>query len=518
MMRYVKILWLGWWSCWILFPFAHVSASALTLGWSKMPRSVDPRFASDEGSFILSQMTHCALIGHNQQHQPVGHLAKDWAWKSDTELLVNLKENVFFADGTPVDAQAVKHTYDYLRQSSGLKNPSPFVGAFRDLESVRVVSPTRLVFVLKKYREFFPDDLVVGILPPKFVQDKQVSVRDQVQGCGPFVLQQQSLLGLSLVANPKYSLGPVAQVTKLHIRVVKDSSTMLAKLIKHEIDLAHEMLTFDSYARIEKQHTDLKLYVTHLPQTSYVGFNMEHPILKHKLVRRAIAMAIDREAILKYILDGRAEVAHTFLPPQNRFYAANTPKLAFDVKKAQQLLEEAGYPVDPSKGVRFGLKLSTSNSDMSMAFAQTIASNLSKIGIAVQHRSSEWAKFKLDLEKGRAQMWILQSVGIKTPEIYQAMLSQKRIPPHGPNRGRFIHAGLEKLFGEVEATRDAEQLQALYARIQHVTAEEAPYAFLFHNHLIYVAAKSVRGMEQSQSLDYAQLMTRLSRADVASSR
>ena len=77
-----------------------------------------------------------------------------------------------------------------------------------------------------------------------------------------------------------------------------------------------------------------------------------------------------------------------------------------------------------------------------------MADELSKVGIDLQVGVMDWGKFKDDVDKGAAQMWTLNWIGFKGPDIYRYVFATSSIPPNGADRGKFSHLKLDQLLAK----------------------------------------------------------------------
>ena len=121
---------------------------------------------------------------------------------------------------------------------------------------------------------------------------------------------------------------------------------------------------------------------------------MQDPVFKDVRVRQAIAYAIDREKIIKYVLRDQAKLASGVLPPVNWAYEPNVKSLApYDPARARQLLQEAGHP-------NTELYLPLLHDDTTRMLAAIIQQQLKEAGITMEIRSNEFATFFADVQAG----------------------------------------------------------------------------------------------------------------------
>jgi peptide/nickel transport system substrate-binding protein len=340
----------------------------------------------------------------------------------------------------------------------------------------------------------FIANLGVGILPAAQAHGPMLTEKDQVFGCGPFVLKSATPQAIELTANNFYSFVPPPKLARVIIKIVKDENTRFAKLIAGELDMVQNLISRDKLTIIGRDHPELTILRRPGLNTVYLGFNMRTPALSNKLVRQAITHAIDKDKIIHYVLKDMAVPADTLLPTADPFHAADLPVLNYDPRRASDLLDQAGFKPD-SNGQRFTLSYKTTTDQTRVVVAKAIAAELRRVGIAVHIETLEWGRFKADVDHGRVEMWGLSWVGFKDPDIYRFAFSTTGFPPDGGNRGWFSSTAVDKLLEAGAEQTDTSKRSAIYADAQRLLAGEAPYVFLWHEDVFAVVGRHVEGFE-----------------------
>ena len=128
-----------------------------------------------------------------------------------------------------------------------------------------------------------------------------IGTKEKIKGCGPFINTKNTLNRIHLSRNPYYNISSPAKIDEIIIKVIKDEQTRFSKLQTGEIQLVQNGISREKIAKIS-QYNKLKHESQAALKTTYLGFNMMHPILKQKKIRKAIAHAINKESIIQYIL------------------------------------------------------------------------------------------------------------------------------------------------------------------------------------------------------------------------
>jgi peptide/nickel transport system substrate-binding protein len=320
----------------------------------------------------------------------------------------------------------------------------------------------------------------VGSGPFRFVsqvQDKEV-VLERFDGCwseNPTHRDEAAMNGA-----PKSRAPNSSEIRQVRFEVVPDTITSALELQKGSADAASNVLTPDMVYALRDAPG---LETTSGPGSNvwYLNFNVTDPVLKDKRVRKAVALAMDREAIIAALWRGHARLADTLLPP-GHWAVAKDDWIPFrpyyDHARASELLEEAGYPAHD--GVRLRLTLKISQDETTRLLAAVLQQQLRSAGIELQIRSAEFGTFYADVTHGAFQMYILKWVGSNEDgDIYRYMYSSESFPPKGANRGHYVNARVDALLAKASAETGPEAVvwtgrEMDYWDIQSILSEDLP--------------------------------------------
>jgi peptide/nickel transport system substrate-binding protein len=222
---------------------------------------------------------------------------------------------------------------------------------------------------------------------------------------------------------------------------------------------------------------------------SYLGFNMQDPVVGRREVREAIACAIDRASILRYILTGAAHEGVSLLPPGHWASSKDGAICQYDPQRARSLIAK----VVRERGAPLSLSFKTSKDPLRLRIATVIQDQLSKVGIALHIRSYDWGTFYADIKAGRFQMFGLQWVGLKMPDIFRYAFHSSMVPPQGANRGRFANPEVDRLIELAEGTEDLAAQTHIYRQIQTKLLQEIAYVPLWYNDNVVAHRRELSG-------------------------
>ena len=478
----------------------------LRIGMESAPLHLDPRFALDAASYRVIQLLYNGLVRLDAHGRAVPDLAVSWEMPTPTTYVFHLRRGVRFHDGTPLTAADVYYTFTSLLDPA-LKSPKR--ASFAHIRAVEVLSDDTVRFVLSQpFAPFLADNMTLGIVPRPRSNAAPHSLDRHPIGTGPFAfVKWEANEAIHLRAHTGYFAGKPG-LDGIVLRIIPDAMVRLFELQKGTLDMLQNALPPDLLASL---HGDTRFRILQAPGTNftYLGLNCRDPILRHVKVRRALAHAIDRNALIQHVLRGMARPAVGILPAGHWAYEPHVPRYDYDPQRAARLLDEAGFPDPDGAGPkpRFRLLYKTSQNEVGRRLAEVIQEFLRHVGIAVDIRSYEWGTFFADIRAGNFQVYALTWVGVTDPDIFYYVLHSRSVPPAGANRGHYSNARLDALLEQARSTTDTEQRRRLYSEAQKIVAAELPYIPLWHQTNVAVLRTTFAGYRLLPSGDFRALQS-----------
>ncbi|MFQ5914586.1 MAG: ABC transporter substrate-binding protein [Nitrospinota bacterium] len=462
----------------------------ITIALEANPTHLDPRISLDVASSRVTQLVFNRLVRKDRKSRIVPDLALRWQNPDPVTYVFHLRKDAVFHDGTPLTSADVAYTFRSILDPA---LASPKRAGYEVIRGIETPDPHTVVFHLKHPFSPFLAQMVASIVPASASAAGNGFGRHPI-GTGPFrFVRFTTDQEVVLEANPRYHEGP-PPVAGIRYKIIPDGIVRLFELQKGTVDLVVNAVSPDSLARLERRPN---LKVMRAPGTNftYLGFNLEDPILSRLKVRQAIAHAVDREVIIRYLLRGLARPATGLLPQSHWAYRKDVPSYAHNPALARRLLDEAGYPDPDGDGEEPRLRLSfkTSQNETRIEIAEVIQEQLRRVGIALAIRSFEWGTFFSDIRKGNFQLYTLTWVGTLDPDIYYYIFHSSNVPPRGANRGRYRNARLDRWLEAGRRLSGVSARRQMYGRAQEILARELPYVNLWHATNVAVLNRRVRG-------------------------
>jgi peptide/nickel transport system substrate-binding protein len=445
---------------------ARVVDSTLTIGLGYGGTSKAPALQT----FLDSLYTEPLIsIGWNGRPQP--RLADSWKWSDGGRtLLLHLAKGVVFQDGTPLTAPIVAAG---LRQRIGQ-------GGFGRVESVAADGEDKVIFRLREPDSFLLAELSTGNIKKG---------TDQSVGTGPFVLTSRGP-EVVLEAFPKYHLGQPS-IRKIVVRTYNTPRASWAAMMRGEIEFLHEV-NRDAVGFLE---AGSQIQIFSFPRPYYIPivFNITHPILGRREVRRAINEAIDRSEIVAKALHGRGQPADGPIWPYHWAYNSANRTYSYNPEAARIRLDAAGLPLlearrgEMPRRFRFRCLFWAEDADFER-IALVVQKQLSKIGIDVEMIPMTLADIGKRHAAGNFEAIIVQMTSSRSLDwVYWFWRS---VPAGLPAYGRSGYTAADSVLDRLRSAQSEEETRLAVADLQRILYEDPPAAFL-------VRAETARAVDRS---------------------
>lgn len=461
----------------------------LRVGIPVNPTELDPRLSSDAWSEKISQLIFRSLYRRGPSGRLEPDLVADLQQPDDHTWHLTLKPEVRFHNGRLLTSQDVRATLEYIQDPT---HASIRRESLADLERIETPDPQTLVLHLRAPSAPFLEALTVGIVSAQDCAQSPAELRKHLTGTGPFRfvrhLRDQEVV-LERVAPVSRASG-LAQ--RLHFKIIPDPTVRLLELLQGGVDLVQNDVP-PALVRAMAERPGIRLLTQAGVQVRYLAFNPQDPILADARVRKAIALGLDREAIVNARFGALATLAGGLLPPASFAYDAALEPMPYDPVRARALLTEAGWPERPDGQPRFRLVQKTSQDEVGQSLARIYQDQARALGIAWSIQPSEWGAFYRDIQAGSFQIYGLTAVGFNDPDYLSFLLHSQRQPPNGGNRVRLRDPELDRLLDLARRLLPPELRRPLYQEAQRRALDTGVYLPLWYERNVALMQASLEG-------------------------
>ncbi|WP_289138654.1 ABC transporter substrate-binding protein [uncultured Brevibacillus sp.] len=477
----------------------------ITIGYQAEPDTLDPqKTALSAGNFVGSLLGGGLVVQDPYTLELKPHLAESYTISEDGKIWTfKLRQGVKFHDGTPLTASSFKQS---MERAMDPKTASPLSG--QELSAIKAISApddSTLILqlsqpsapllsalsyggyqqpvameALKKYGTDFGRN-PVGVGPWKFESWKTgesitLTRNEDYQWAAPFVENQGHV-----------------RPDKLVIKFIKDNQTLMAALDSGTIDIANVPAKDVNKYKDDKDFTVLEGMQ---PVENFIGMNLQNEILQDINVRKALNLAINKEALIIADLQGEGVPVYGPIPPTMVGYDPAVEQYGYKYNKeeAMRLLEEAGWKIG-GQGIREknGKELSLLMIiDNPKPGNQLVQSMLKEIGVDLKLQSYEMATASEQAVKGAFDL-LATDHGSNDPHILDLLFNSNQIG--GLNFFRISNKELDSLLEKGATITDSGERQKVYADIQKLVVDEAYWVPLYSAKTFQVIHNRIQGVK-----------------------
>lgn len=339
-------------------------------------KTFDPQDTNKINYFVVQYPMYDFLVTYDPDTQEFSpSVATSWEFTDDTTMLIHLRDDVYFHNGDKLTAEDVLFSFE--RGSKMAVSASTF--SFLDAENSKVIDETTLEL---KFKQPYAQVLYVmsdgrgAIVPKNYIEEvgeDQFAI--QPIGSGPYKFESwTSGTEIRMTRNDEY-WGEKAKTPNLVFKVIPEASNRVIELETGSADAAYEIAASD----VERIDALPNAHIEMGPGYRYytLTFSMSDEVTSNQDLRYAISYAIDKEALVNAVFAGTAEPATGFYTP-NVFAFKDFGVLPYDLEKAKEYMEKAGYP----DGLT--LKFNYESRETDRVLAEAVQNMLGQIGIELE--------------------------------------------------------------------------------------------------------------------------------------
>lgn len=464
--------------------FAQSKKDSAVLAMVLEPPGLDPTVSA---AAAIGEIVHYNVFEGLTKIQMDGAvtplLAESWFHTPDGKTYTfTLRKGVKFSDGSPLDAAAVKFSFERAK-APGSTNKSKKV-LFDNLSSVHTPDPHTVILVFNHADAMLPFRL--GENPAVILHPKTAAqAGTKPVGTGPYRLENwQRGASLTLTTWPGHRDAAKLKLKKVTFRFINDNAAQVAALLAGDVDA---MPRFDALPSVKQFQAD-KRFTVEIGSTSGKGIlaiNNRRKPFDDVRVRRALSHAVDRQAFIAGAREGFGKPIGSHFAPTDLGYLDLTKTYPFDPERAKALLKEAGVTAP------LNVTLTLPPPAYARKGGEIIAAQLAKVGVNAKIENVEWAQWLSGTFKGNFDLTIINHV---EPLDYATAYAD-------PNYYfGYDSAKFRGLVSTLSATADLKEKARLWRDMQRQIAEDAVNVFLWNGAQVAVFKKGLRGLWTSSPI------------------
>lgn len=469
---------------------AAKQGGSLTVGSLIEPPSFDIYHQAGEAVNFVAPLMYQTLVYADHDGNPHPLLAESWEINEDASVYTfKLRSGVTFHTGQSFEAADVKYSLDYMRNAE-----NGTIGAldFADIDTVEAIDPLTVRVTLKQPNSAFLITLTHrngSIIPRDWYAGENARARlnSTSVGTGPFRLVefvQNSYMRLE--RNQDYWQPGLPYLDEIVVNFIPNSAGMLVAVRNGRVDMA--VLVRPQDAEQLEGVGGLTVQRSRSLNQKSLDLDSEYGPLKDERVRQAIALLIDKQAVMQAAISGYGQVLGTTVPGLQERWGVplgELPNQTVDVDRAKALLAEAGHP----DGIDIELRTIIGYDWMEPA-ALTLVEQLAKGGVRVAIQRLDLGTW-LQNFRARQMGFTLNDWGTPPdPNILYYRHFHKK--PQGADFRNWANDEASTLLDEGRQALAYEDRKAIYDRFQKLLAESVPTVMMFGADHIVVVSDTVK--------------------------
>jgi peptide/nickel transport system substrate-binding protein len=465
-------------AAWVVLPGAALAAAggSITIGIPLEPPNLDPSATSAEATHdVLYANVFEGLTRIAEDGRVVPALARDWTVSDDgLRYRFRLRPGVRFHDGAPLTANDARFSLDRARAAD---SRNPLRDLLQPVRAVRVEDELTLSIELSRpvaeILTYLGWGNLVILSPASAARAATAPV-----GTGPFRFRDwRKGDAVVLERNPDY-WGPPALLERVTFRVVPDASSGLAALLAGDVDAFSNFTAPENLAALARDPR-FTVVVGSTEGETLLAINNARPPFNDLRVRRALAHAVDRNAIIQGAMYGYGQPIGSHFPPHDPAYLDLTGRYPYDPAAARALLVAAGYPHG------FDVTLRLPPPYYARRSGEIIAAELAQVGIRARIENIEWAQWLEQVFKNRD--YDLTIVSHTEPMDYDIYARPGYY--FGYSNPRYA-----ALLEELSRSRAPDARRRLLGDLQRLLADDCVNVFLFELPKLGVWRRDLHGL------------------------
>jgi len=455
----------------------------LKLALQTEPTTLDPAFSVDYSSGLIVSLIHSNLFRFDVNGTVVEDLVDGYSVDSSGTLYRLKIREAYFSNGRKVTAGDVVYSFRRLLSPEthsprwwilkGIAGAREFhSGKSSDLPGLISRGDSVVVIKLERPIAHFSALLAMpscGVVAREVVESQGENYGRHPCGSGPWLLRSwREGDELLLEPNP-YFRGKSPDLEGIRFRVIPESMTRIAEFETGNLDLLEvpraEIVRWKGkHSLVERE--ELRIV--------YIGLNNEQPPFSDRRVRRALNMAINTDAIIKYVLFGSAKRADGIVPSPLRGTFPHLKLYIYNPERARELLSEAGYP----RG--FKMQIWQRENPESARVLESIQGYLAEVGVDVEIVTREWSAFKEAVDRGTCDAFYLDWIADypDCENFLYPLFHSSNFGGRG-NRSHYSNTVVDSLLDLASMTIDSKTRYELYFQAEKIIYADAPWIFLW---------------------------------------
>lgn len=491
----------------LLLAAADASAQTLRIGYADPVSSLDPQLNNYAGDRSIALHTFESLVDRRDD-RTLPSLAVSWKVLDALTWEFTLRDDVKWQDGTPLSADDFVFSFERARNVPGAV--ASYAGALRTISSATAKDAhTLIIKTLTPNANLLPDINSVYIVSRHAganASSADYNSSKVMVGTGPYRFVSFVPGDRTIFERNNDYWGPKAEWDKVDYRFIANASSRTAALLAGDVDVVDKVSPIDIVRLRQSDKVSVYAYQglrALIIQPSFregpnefIRDNNGQPLAQNPLrdvrVRKALSLAINRQAIDERIMQGTVTEANQWMPSNTFGYNPTVKNIPYDPKQAKDLLAEAGFP----DGFQLTVHVPGDRYPQAPEAMQAVAQFWSRIGIKVQLEVQPWAVYAGRANKNELAISVIawgNGTGEATYALTNILTTVDSAKGQGAsNWGHYSNPLVDKALVDATSEFDEAKRRAILEASAKVVSDDVGIIPLFHYQNIWAARKGLK--------------------------
>ena len=436
-------------------------------------------------NYVARMIFDCPMYFDWETQTIVPNIATSWDTEDGQSYTLKLRDDVYFHNGEQLKASDVKFTYERAVGTSASNQLGTMI------ESMEIVDDFTIILHLGQVNYDFPYMLTLNTAS---ILNEKACTEDDLAGCGigtgPFMIDSYEWGDYFTVRRNDNFWGEPAKAETVTLRYMADKSTRLLALQTGEIDVCQDPELIELPYVEDDPNLELQVYETQ--SMVHMSFNVQKAPFDNADFRRAVCYGVNSEDLIAVIREGYGTDCKSCWGPSQFGYNGGTTDYDYNPELAKEYLAKA-YP---NGGAKFEI---TVQSGERKALGEMVQAKLKEIGIEVTLKEVDHAGLMTAMDNGEHEA-VFFSFG------FNAFADDSRrilVPGTTANTAFYDNPEVTELMNQGCAEGDEATRKEIYAKVQEIVHEDAPYNPVFYTQGAWAVKKGVQGIDYYPTLQHS---------------
>lgn len=459
----------------------------LTMSWNKDIGPLNPHlYAPNE--WFAQAMVYESLVNYGENGKIEPSLAKSWEISEDGKTYTfHLRQGVLFSDGTALTANQVKRNFDAVLQNAKRHD---WLELIAEMKQVEVVDEHTIKIEFNN--PYYPVLQELSLIRPlRILGDagfpEDGSTAEQIKapiGTGPWVLKAYKKDEYALFVPNEHYWGTKPKLKQVKVKVIPDAQARVMALQKGDIDLifGSGQLSPDSFKSLQDSG-NYQTAISSSVSTRVLAIHSNKGATADLRVRQALEHALNKQLLIDHVFYGIERKADTLFAPELPYSNVALPPYDYDMEKAKQLLDDAGWKTEAGQAFRMkdgeSLRLQlayNSEEHVQKAVAEFMQGEMRKLGIEIELIGEEYQTHVQRQKEGSFNLIFSETWGV--PYDPHSVVASMREPSHADYQaqsGLAMKPEIDQWITEALISTSEARRAELYKQLLTTLHEQAVY-------------------------------------------